>query len=308
MKQDSNKIIIIIPYYGKWPSYFNLFLKGCENNPWLRILFFTDCVIPKTAPDNLKFISSSLKRFSELASLKLNHKIDIKKAYKLCDFKPCYGLIFEDYIRDYDYWGYGDIDLIYGNLSNYIFPKIVEGFEIISNRQEIMSGSLSVFKNEANINLLFSESTSFLKLLQSERYEGLDETAHNHNTWKGSSKLSLPNYSFTYLIAKANEEGRIKASFESTCKEFIDHGDMVKFSQNTLLFNDKKISYYHYVCNKNNQWFKFPDWKKIPDQFYITETGFYQFIPKGGMHLWRKSTGKLTDITIRILKRLKVWN
>ncbi|NTE04813.1 hypothetical protein G6M26_10365 [Agrobacterium tumefaciens] len=311
MKKPNIKIVIIIPYYGQWPSYFNLYLKGCENNPWLQILFFTDCVIPETAPKNVKFISSSLKDFSILATEKLDCYYEIKNAYKLCDFKPCYGLIFQDYLSDCDYWGYGDIDLIYGDLSNYIFPKIDEGFDVISNRQEIMSGSLSIFKNIPNINSLFKKSDTYLKLLQSDRYEGLDETAHNHNTWKDSSKLELPAYSFTYLISKANEEGHIKVSFESTCEEFLGNGDVVKFNHNTLKLNNKKISYYHYVCNKNNLWFKFPGWKEIPDQFYVTETGFYQSsfkYVKESIHLWRKSTGITLDITIRILKRLKIWN
>ena len=39
------------------------------------------------------------------------------KAYKLCGCKPFYGVIHKEELRGYDYWGFGDIDLIYGDLS-----------------------------------------------------------------------------------------------------------------------------------------------------------------------------------------------
>ena len=39
----------------------------------------------------------------------------IEDAYKLTDFKPAYGEIFQDYIIQYDFWGFTDIDLIYGD-------------------------------------------------------------------------------------------------------------------------------------------------------------------------------------------------
>lgn len=304
-------ILIIIPYYGKWPSYFNLYLQGCKNNPWLNILFFTDCTIPEASPENVNFIPSSLRDFSKMATKILKNNIEIERAYKICDFRPCYGLIFQDYLTGYDYWGYGDIDLIYGNLSAYILPKIGEGFDVLSNRSEIMSGSLSIFRNTTAINSLFKKSDFFLKLLRSNKYEGLDETAHDNRTWKGANKLTLPSQSFTYLIAYAQEKGLLKVSFKTTCEEFLGKHDIVRFEENRLTFNGNEISYYHYVCNKNNEWFKFPDWKIVPNKFYITETGFYLSsfgIIKDYIHLWRKSSGYLKNIMFRISKRLKICN
>lgn len=273
-------------------------------------MFFTDCIIPETSPENVKFIPSSLHDFSKMASKIIKNNIEIERAYKICDFRPCYGLIFQDYLSGYDYWGYGDIDLIYGNLSTYILPKIGEGFDVLSNRKEIMSGSLSIFRNTTAINSLFKKSDFFLKLLRSNRYEGLDETAHDNRTWEGANKLTLPSQSFTYLIAYAQEKGLLKVSFETTCEEFLGKHDIVKFEENRLTFNGNEISYYHYVCNKNNEIFKLPDWEIVPQKFYVTETGFYQFSPsflKNCIHLLRKSMGWFENISTRVLKRFKIW-
>lgn len=36
------KIIIILPYFGKFSNYFNLFLKSCEKNHTIDWLVITD--------------------------------------------------------------------------------------------------------------------------------------------------------------------------------------------------------------------------------------------------------------------------
>lgn len=305
------KIIIIIPYFGSWPSYLDLFLKGCENNQWLDILFFTDCRIPKTKSlKNIKYIYFTLTDFSNLASQKIGEVLKIKMPYKLCDFRPCYGLIFKDYIKNYDYWGYGDIDLIYGNLSAFIFPKIDKGYDVISNRKEILSGSLAIFKNTTYINHLYKNSERFLELIKSTRYEGLDETAHDHSTWRGGSKLALPKHCFTYIVANEQEKGTLKVSFENTCQELIGKNDILEYLSPKLIFNGNAIGYYHYVCNKNREEFKFPNWKYIPDRFYVSNTGFYQNSPTlfdCFVHCKRMTIGFAQNIGIRIIKRLKNW-
>ena len=36
------KVVFIIPYYGTFPNYFNLFLKTCENNPGYEWFIFSE--------------------------------------------------------------------------------------------------------------------------------------------------------------------------------------------------------------------------------------------------------------------------
>lgn len=44
----------------------------------------------------------------------------MERPYKLCDFKTAYGYIFNDLFEGYDYWGYYDIDTIWGNILKFI--------------------------------------------------------------------------------------------------------------------------------------------------------------------------------------------
>lgn len=299
------KVVILLPYFGKWPSYFNLFLKGCENNPEYHFLFFTDCPIPNTIIQNVKYIPFSLTEFSHLASQKLELNLKVEKAYKLCDYRPAFGKIFEDYINKYDYWGYGDIDLIYGDLSSYIKPKLDKQIDVISNRSEILSGSLTLLRNTDYINNLFLSSPTYLEKIQLSENYGLDETAFDHSSFIGNSKLNLPKYSFTYMIANEAHLGNLTASFESTCEEELKPNDYVHYRNGKLTFNNKSLSYYHYVCNKNKLEYHLPEWDTVPLFFFIRNTGFYKHnenLKTSFIHYYRITTGILKKIIRKLIQ------
>lgn len=58
------KYAVIIPYYGKWPVYFSLFLKGVEWNPQLKVILITDLPVPKL-PANVVLQKMSLKELKQ---------------------------------------------------------------------------------------------------------------------------------------------------------------------------------------------------------------------------------------------------
>lgn len=104
------KIAILVVYYGEFPPYFDLWIRSCEYNQTIDFFIVTDNKFDDL-PDNVKIINITLDEFRKLAEKKLHKKVRIDYPYKLCDFKPLYGHILEDYLSDYDYWGHCDVDL-----------------------------------------------------------------------------------------------------------------------------------------------------------------------------------------------------
>ena len=93
------KICFIIPYFSDvFPAYFSYFLKSASWNESIDFLIFSNAQLPVEVK-NVKTILFSLQDFNKLASEKLQLNIALTKPYKLCDFKPTYGLVFEDYIK-----------------------------------------------------------------------------------------------------------------------------------------------------------------------------------------------------------------
>lgn len=269
------KVCLIIPYYGEWPVYFNYYLKSCSYNSFLEIIFFSDNPPPEVYSSHIKFVPSSLEDFSSLASKKLGFEIHLNEAYKICDFKPFFGLIFNDYLKTYDYWAYGDIDIIYGDLKKKLWPLITEKYDTISCRIQLQTGSLSLFKNIEKINHLYVLDLATRKNLVSPHYMGLDETCHDNSVWTGGSKMNLPENCLTYKIANANRDGSIKASFLELCKEHIEKSEIIEFNRGNLSFKNKELGYLHLVRNKNNTSFHVPTFEEHNEKFYIRYTGIH---------------------------------
>jgi len=90
-----------------------------------------------------------------MVSIKLNIKFSASNsAYKLCDLKPFYGLIHKEDLARYEFWGFGDIDLIYGDLSSVIDEETLSRYDFISLHSERVSGHLFLMRNIAESNKL----------------------------------------------------------------------------------------------------------------------------------------------------------
>ena len=114
-----NKTVIIGVYFGKFPEYFDLWLKSAKYNRNVDFLIFTDQKM-KVNIQNIRFIEITIQDMEKLASKKLEIEINLKRPYKCCDYKPVYGIIFEDYIKKYEFWGHCDFDMIFGDILSFV--------------------------------------------------------------------------------------------------------------------------------------------------------------------------------------------
>ncbi len=179
-KIKMNKIVVIIPYFGEFKPSISLFLESCNRNKDIDWLIFTDCKIPKgiTLNNNIVWNFTTLKEVRELAEEKLECKISLEKAYKLCDLKPMYGLVFEDYITHYEYWGFGDTDVIYGNLMAYLDKICYQNYDKIN-----WMGHLCFLRNAPFINSIAMKEVpgtiSPRTVLELSENQGYDERDFN---------------------------------------------------------------------------------------------------------------------------------
>lgn len=142
------KILIIIPYFGPLPNIFLFWYQSAIKNPTINFLIFSDSSIEQA--ENIKVIKTSFSDFSELIQCRFDFRISLPSPYKLCDFKGAYGYIFEEYISGYDFWGFGDIDVVYGDLRHFFSDKILEKYWVISGW-----GHLTLYKNSGICNNFF---------------------------------------------------------------------------------------------------------------------------------------------------------
>ena len=106
-----NKICLLEPYYGTFPNYFHLWIKSASLNPNIDFYIISDSFFPYELPPNIFLINMSLGEIKERLENAIGVSIKLPQPYKLCDYKPAYGLIFDDIVSKYDYWGWCDPDL-----------------------------------------------------------------------------------------------------------------------------------------------------------------------------------------------------
>ncbi|PAX59725.1 DUF6625 family protein [Brunnivagina elsteri] len=168
------KIVILIAYFGHWPEWFPFYLESCRWNPTIDWLFFTDCPIPENAPTNLRFIQINYVDYQKLVSNRLGITFTDQSPYKLCDLKPAYGYIHEEFIADYDYFGFGDIDVVYGDIRAFYTDKILR-YNTLSTLNDMVSGHIFLMKNEERWIRAFQKIPNWQQLLLAPEYRSMDE-------------------------------------------------------------------------------------------------------------------------------------
>ena len=159
MKSKYSKVLII-PYFGTFPNYFNLWLASCAYNKDYNFYIYTDidtsCILHS---DNVKFISCTLDEIRKKAENVMGFKVSLDRPYKLCDYKPCYGAIFYEDIKSFDFWGYCDIDLIFGDISHFLTDDLFDNFD----KKIAINGTTKIIDDNFGIpNKIYKITVKFL--------------------------------------------------------------------------------------------------------------------------------------------------
>jgi len=274
---ENKSIAVIIPYFGNLPWYFNYFVHTCKFNPGFDFFFISDLDVSNyQIPDNFHVIPKTLAAIKQLISQKLNIKVNFNDPYKLCDFKPAYGYIFQELVSGFQFWGHGDIDIIFGNLKEFLTCEILNKYDTISLRHDVVTGYFQLFRNINKINELFTHSRDFEKVFTSSSNYCFDETNFTFKEFaaaKHYSKISSQVESMTHVIKRLDEKQYIKAYFDFNAIEGIP--GKLKWDNGKLIYKNKiEAALYHMVKFKHACRFG-RTVKNIPNIFRISQNGIY---------------------------------
>lgn len=149
-------IAFIIPWGGGvLPDYFPLWLETARNNRSIDFLLFTDDQREFDYPENVKRHHMGFPELKRLFQEKYNFPIALEEPYKFCDFRPAYGDIFSEYLVGYDFWGHCDIDMLWGDIRNFITEDVLEQYGKVYSR-----GHCSLYRNVQVINTWYKDLPS----------------------------------------------------------------------------------------------------------------------------------------------------
>ncbi|SDS24452.1 hypothetical protein SAMN05216598_0975 [Pseudomonas asplenii] len=261
------RILFIIPYFGSWPFWMPFFLESCRHNPDIDWLLFSDCGIPENTPPNVTIESMSFGDYCQHVSRRLEIDFAPKAAYKLCDIKPALGYIHADRLEGYDFWAFGDIDLVYGNLREYFTAERLAGYDLFSTHERRVAGHLCLMRNTKRKREVFMRIKSWRERFTDHEHHALDEGAFSRIfLWRKNFPKPLFN-----LVGKFNPWRR-RSEF-TEC--FSTPGGVIKWHDGTCDFphrwhwrngrltndrdGDRSFPYFHFVCWKRNEWSRLPE-------------------------------------------------
>lgn len=292
-----NKLVCIIPYFGNWPTWFDAYLYTASNQAELvEFLFYTDCPIPTNSYANIRFNAISYNDYCEYVSKKLSCNFRPKTAYKLCDLKPFYGFIHREDIDQYKYWGFGDIDLIYGDLVKYIRPIMDNDVDICSTHCDRVSGHFCMLRNTEKMRSLAFKIPKYKEILESEMHYGLDEGGFSQVIFGPIFRFLLKLYRRVFFYSGFEKFSTLLQHLIFSYKlcfrdikttpwgnQIIN--DVYQYDDNKIINEDTKyeIPYLHFLFYKKNKFTKEYVWDEntnfhinLNKPFLITKDGFIQ--------------------------------
>ena len=143
------RIALLVLYFGPLPPYFPVWLQSAQANSDVDFLFYTDQEVQIDAP-NFRVARLTLAELQARFSKTLRRALFIPNGYKLCDYRPAFGLLFEEELRGYDFWGHCDIDLVFGHIRHFLTDEILSRYD-----RFYAYGPLSVYRNSEKMNHAF---------------------------------------------------------------------------------------------------------------------------------------------------------
>lgn len=179
----TKKICILLVYFymggGRltdnnfFQKKFPLFMNSCRANSTIDFMVVTD-LCEDGRDKNIRYIHMELDDLIERINTIPGGPYTIQNPYKICDFRPAWGYVFHDLLEDYDFWGFCDNDLIFGDIRSIFTDMILQKYDVLGRL-----GHFQLFRNNCDINTLFMKKSQrglyYVEAFKEEKVLQFDE-------------------------------------------------------------------------------------------------------------------------------------
>lgn len=271
MKIKKNRACFIICWFGPFPEYFPVWLQTVKYNKNFDFLIFTDNKsINYNFPQNVKVSYLTLSQFKNQAEKYLRKNCSVKRPYRICDYRPMFGKIFANQLSNYDFWGYCDLDLIFGNIETFVNQDVLNAYDAIFN-----GGHFTLIRNIDKMNNLFKESGAAFNyqtvikhdaIFAFDEVTGIQQIAKEH---KVKARYLIP-----YVDADVRHEQLVsildKNNPDNQCF-YWENGELYRVKDDGYDMKYQNLTYIHLqkrpIKLKSNI-------KNLKRAFWITPTGY----------------------------------
>lgn len=290
-------IHFLIPYFGSLPPWFGLFLVSCKANSNITFTMFgDDASFDHLFPTNFCRVSMNLKEFVTVAADRIGKNVSIVSTRRVCDFRPMMGVMFSEYLKDAEFWGYCDIDIVLGNIRRFLTEDLLQSYDVISSGNGCLAGHFVLFRNEGRTRRLFERSKDIEYILTTENHTAFDELGPSVVWHFPGYTLSTEGAldAMTQVVWAARDAGILRALLGLPIINDPDKPYRQSFNvcwkQGRLIDNRVGIEYLYIHFQNSKGRFGFRRWlpsvTESLDRFQITQRGFFECF---GPSAWLKT-------------------
>ena len=242
------RIALVLPWAGRLPWYWTAWRKSAEGRCF-------DVVV----------VQRTVEEFSQLVQEKLlgpdargASPFRLPGGYKLCDLKPMYGVLFAEELKGYDYWAFGDCDLMYGRqLDAWIGKAVAGGYDVATVQRNYIAGPFTLVRNCEACNRLFEKAADWREILLRPKTTGFDELGEDwFRKWvfgcHAFEQLREEQSSFSSVCWRERDAGRLRLlSEEVICEAALKRGERAEYRPDgALTVGGREVPLYHFISAK----------------------------------------------------------
>jgi len=248
-------IAFIIPYFGPFPFWMDYFIASCKANPTIDFIFYSDNEKPEDWPSNIHYKKLTFSDYKILVSRKLNIEFHPESAYKVCDIRPAFPCIHEDDLKGYDFWGFCDIDLVFGNIRNFLTSGILAKHHFFSAYERRVSGHFFICRNIPEYRNIYLELNNWKQAFEDDKHHCFDEKAFSDLFVKFKNHPAFSKKLLTWLFLPYSRKAYFKDQFSTPGLRY-DWEDGTRnfpsewyWEEGTLTNNrsDNEFLYFHFL-------------------------------------------------------------
>jgi hypothetical protein len=171
----THRIVILVPYFGKWPEWIDFFVESCRANSDIDWFLIGDDAPPENRARNLHHLQTSFEEYRDLISDRLKTRVPLEEPYKLCDLRPSLPFVHSDQLSGYDFVGFGDLDVVYGDIRSFYDADALDRYDLLSAHPDRLSGHFALMRNTPEMVTAFERAPGWKDALRKKENLGFDE-------------------------------------------------------------------------------------------------------------------------------------
>lgn len=211
---------VIIPWIGQLPEWTDRFLERVSHSTAFKFVIVNH--------DWPWFVNRIYSTTGMAAPLNPDSR-------KICDFRPAFGNIFAEEIGNSEFFGWADLDCVFGDLDKFVAPRM-STYDVITDHQKIINGPFCIVRT--SLRDLYRNAPQ--DLFTNPEYYNFDEDGR-----PSGSSHQFPN--FTSLVACH------RTLFLNAHRHDRQHRPPMLIND-ALLCEGEEIMTYHFTSNKQWGW------------------------------------------------------